>query len=115
MSPIQSTKVLSAAQQVRNAVTAAGRDWRFARRTIEKFGGMRQDRRGDDRWVFPDGSAALVRGLTFVAGGYSRRSELTSPVVLLDSPELPSFRGDVLDAIGRLAFVFARTMPDVPH
>jgi hypothetical protein len=104
------------ASQFRDRVACAGKDWRFVLRTIRELGGVRGgDLRGDDRWTFPDGSAAWIRGLSFVAGGLSRRSETTSPVVDLDSPEPPLFRGNVVEAIGRLEFVFARTMPEVPH
>jgi hypothetical protein len=101
-------------QQLRDEAEA-GADWRTIRQAVLNRGGIRQDERGDDRWQFPDGSVALVRGLTFVGGGYSRRRESTAPIVDLTIPEIPPFRGDVLDAIGRLDFIFAKTMPDVPH
>ena len=94
---------------------AAPADWRSLMQLVERLGGIRCDRRGDDRWKFPDGSVAMVRGLTFAAKGYSRRRECALPTVDLLSPEAPLFQGNVLDAIGRLTFVFAKTMPDVPH
>lgn len=92
-----------------------GADWRAVLDEVKRLGGVRVSHRGDDRWRFPDSSTALVRGLTFVGGRLSRRSEPTLPVVDLVSPELPPFCGNVYDAIKGLEFRFAKTMPDVPH
>ena len=111
MSASHAAKTL--AQQLKDQ--SLGADWHSVLSAVTRLGGVRRDSRGDDRWIFPDGSSALVRGLTFVAGNYSFRRESTLPVVDLDSPEPPLFRGDILSVIPRLQFVFAKTMPDVPH
>lgn len=91
------------AEQLREAVAA---DCWQAAITVKALGGILVDARGDNRFRFPDGSVALVREL-----GIFR----DKPWVDLETPEWPPFTGDVLEPIGRLAFVVAKTMPDVPH
>ena len=91
------------AQHLRNTVDNS-LDWRDILQAIADLGGEKHDRRGDDRWRFPDGSVALIRGLVS-----------SKPTVDIESPEVPLFVGNVLGVIGRLNFVYAQTMPDVPH
>lgn len=65
----------------------------------------------DDYYVFPDGSDCLVPCLTFVVGKHSHRPERTKPKVILSQQSAT----DVGDAISRLSFRFARSMPQIPH
>jgi len=99
------------AEQLRDA----GQNWRTVMQAVERLGGVRCDSRGDDRWKFPDGSVALVRGLTFAGKGLSRRLESALPTIDLISQESPVFHGNILGVIRRLDFVFAKTMPENPH
>lgn len=91
------------AEQLQDAIRAD--PWRVAE-YVKRLGGVQADARGDNRFRFPDGSEALVRNL-----GIHR----DTPYVDLTTPEWPPFAGQVLDVLPRLAFVYAKSMPDVPH
>ena len=103
---------MTIAEEIRLA-TAAG--WQSLRDLVELHGGERQDARGDDVFAFPDGSRCRIRGLTFVAGRYSHRSERNLPVVEVEPEIAPLFVGDILPVIERLRFKFASSMPQIPH
>lgn len=84
-------------------------DWQKLADAIKKCEGIRQG--DDDYYVFPDGSHCLVPCLTFVVGKYSHRSERTRPKVILSQQSVT----DAGNAVGRLSFRFARSMPQIPH
>ena len=95
------------------AATDAG--WQGLADLVASSGAKRQDARGDDVFVFPDGSRCRIRGLTFVAGRYSHRNERNTPAVEIEPRTAPPFAGDILPVIDRLRFRFARSMPQIPH
>jgi hypothetical protein len=103
---------LTIAEEIQ-AATAGG--WQGISDRVESSGGKRQDVRGDDVFVFPDGSRCRIRGLTFVAGRYSHRNERNAPAVEIEPRIAPLFAGDILAVISRLQFKFASSMPQIPH
>jgi hypothetical protein len=98
------TQAVQFSEAVAGRAAAGLVNWSEVMRLVTESRGERFDRLGDDRFKFPDGSVALVRGM--LSG---------KPRIDLTSPECPPFFGDVLDVIGRLKFVYAKTMPLVPH
>lgn len=103
---------MSLAQQIQRVAT---KDWQAVRQLIEQFNGRKDDIRGDDVFIFDDGSRCRVRCLSFVAGKLSHRQEREHPVVEVE-PQIPAlFTGDALQAIARLQFKPAVTMPQIPH
>jgi hypothetical protein len=94
---------------------ATGLSWQEISDLVKSSGGKRQDARGDDVFVFTDGSRCRIRGLTFVAGRYSHRNERNAPAVEIEPRIAPLFTGDILAVIGRLQFKFASSMPQIPH
>lgn len=84
-------------------------DWQGLADAIADRGGVRQG--DDDRYTFPDGSGCLVPCLSFVVGKHSHRTERTKPKVILSQQAA----ADAGEAIGRLSFRFARSMPHIPH
>jgi hypothetical protein len=103
---------MSVAMQIQRGAT---NDWQAVRDLIARFGGRKDDIRDDDVFVFDDGSRCRVRCLSFVAGKLSHRQERERPVVEVE-PQIPAlFTGDALQAIARLQFKAAVTMPQIPH
>lgn len=91
-------------------------DWNEVWKQITDARGKQCSVRGDDRFVFWDGSQVLVRGLQFVAGRHASRNmkESTSPEIRIE-PEQPEFCGDIKPVIKRLSFRVAASMPEIPH
>jgi|GEM_PF-6641990 len=86
-------------------------DWSDVANAIAIAGGVRHG--DDDYYQFPDGSSVLVPCLTFVVGKHSHRQERFTPKIICNP--LPHEPGDIQEAINRLAFRFARSMPKIPH
>jgi len=104
------------AEQLRDEINGRVADWSEVWRRIVQAGGQQDSLRGDDRFVFPDGSRVLARGVLFVAGRHASRNfrEPTYPQIRIE-PEPPEFKGNVSAVIDRLVFRAAATMPEIPH
>lgn len=86
-------------------------DWSDVANAIANAGGVR--RGDDDYYQFPDGSSVLVPCLTFVVGKHSHRQERSRPKIICNLPQHEV--SDLREAISRLSFRFARSMPKIPH